>query len=93
MIDRGEHDGRQFIVFEYVEGENLKAARRARAGRCRCADALELALQIARALAFAHEHGLVHRDVKPQNVLLNGDGAGEGDRLRDRALARRAARA
>jgi serine/threonine protein kinase len=73
VIDRGEQDGRQFIVFEYCEGENLKALI-ARKGPLPVREAIELALQIARALGFAHEHGLVHRDVKPQNVLLNGDG-------------------
>jgi serine/threonine-protein kinase len=73
VIDRGEHEGRQFIVFEYVDGENLKQLIRRR-GAAPVATALELALQIARALSFAHQQGLVHRDVKPQNVLLNGDG-------------------
>jgi serine/threonine-protein kinase len=73
VIDRGEDGGKQFIVFEYIDGENLKE-RLVRSGRLPVRDALELALQVARALAFAHEHGLVHRDVKPQNVLLNGDG-------------------
>jgi eukaryotic-like serine/threonine-protein kinase len=73
VIDRGEHDGRQFIVFEYVGGENLK--RLIEQNRpLPIATALELATQIARALSFAHRSGLVHRDVKPQNVLLNGDG-------------------
>jgi eukaryotic-like serine/threonine-protein kinase len=72
VIDRGEQDGRQFIVFEYVDGENLKTLIE-REGPLPERDAIELALQIARALGFAHEHGLVHRDVKPQNVLLNGD--------------------
>jgi eukaryotic-like serine/threonine-protein kinase len=74
VIDRGEQDGRQFIVFEYVDGENLKALVE-REGPLPEREAIELALQTARALGFAHEHGLVHRDVKPQNVLLNGDGA------------------
>jgi eukaryotic-like serine/threonine-protein kinase len=72
VIDRGDQDGRQFIVFEYVEGENLK--RVVERGPVPVATALEVALQVARGLAFAHEHGLVHRDVKPQNVLLNGSG-------------------
>jgi serine/threonine-protein kinase len=73
VIDRGEQDGRQFIVFEYVRGENLKALVE-REGPLREEDAVRLTLQIARALGFAHENGLIHRDVKPQNVLLNGDG-------------------
>jgi eukaryotic-like serine/threonine-protein kinase len=72
VIDRGDEDGRQFIVFEYVEGENLKqlVAR----GPVPVETALQLTLQVARGLSFAHQHGLVHRDVKPQNVLLNGSG-------------------
>jgi tRNA A-37 threonylcarbamoyl transferase component Bud32 len=73
VIDRGEADGRQFIVFEFVDGENLKELVD-REGPLPVADALELAATIARALAFAHAAGLVHRDVKPQNVLVNGDG-------------------
>jgi serine/threonine-protein kinase len=73
VIDRGEDEGRQFIVFEYVEGENLKQLLE-RTGPMPVQDALLLALQMARALAFAHGRGLIHRDVKPQNVLLNADG-------------------
>jgi serine/threonine protein kinase len=69
VIDRGEQDGRQFIVFEYVAGENLKSLVEREAPLPED-EAVELALQVARALAFAHDHGLVHRDVKPQNVLL-----------------------
>jgi serine/threonine-protein kinase len=73
VIDRGEDDGQQFIVFEYVDGENLKQLVE-RTGPLPTRRAIELAAEIADALAFAHEHGLVHRDVKPQNVLLTPDG-------------------
>jgi len=73
VIDRGEDEGRQFIVFEYVDGENLKELLE-RSGPLPVRRAVELSVQIAHGLAFAHRHGLVHRDVKPQNVLLNGDG-------------------
>jgi serine/threonine protein kinase len=73
VIDRGEENGRQFIVFEYIEGENLKE-HVVRQGRLDVREALEIADEVARGLAFAHGQGLIHRDVKPQNVLLNGDG-------------------
>jgi serine/threonine-protein kinase len=73
VIDRGEDGGRQYIVFEHVEGENLKELV-ARNGRLPLRRALELALAVANGLGFAHEHGLVHRDVKPQNVLLSQEG-------------------
>jgi predicted Ser/Thr protein kinase len=84
VIDRGEQDGRQFIVFEYVDGENLKTLVE-REGPLPEREAIQLARQIARALGFAHEHGLVHRDVKPQNVLLNGD---SGAKVTDFGIAR-----
>jgi eukaryotic-like serine/threonine-protein kinase len=73
VIDRGEEDGKQFIVFELVDGENLKELVE-RGGPLPVRRVLELGLEVGRALAFAHAQGLVHRDVKPQNVLLNGDG-------------------
>jgi serine/threonine protein kinase len=73
VIDRGEDGGQQFIVFEFIDGENLKQLI-GRIGPLPVRRAVELALEIADALAFAHDHGLVHRDVKPQNVLLTPDG-------------------
>src|ERR671935_1587880 len=73
ILDRGEDEGRQFLVFELVEGRTLKEVLDEE-GWLPVRRALEIAIQVARGLAFAHEHGLVHRDVKPQNVILNGDG-------------------
>jgi hypothetical protein len=73
VIDRGEEDGKQFIVFELIDGENLKELV-VRGGPLPIRRVLELGLEVGRALAFAHAQGLVHRDVKPQNVLLNAEG-------------------
>lgn len=72
----GEHGGGgpPYIVFEHVEGETLKSLIR-REGPLQSTEALAYALEIARALAAAHEHMIVHRDVKPQNVLLGNEGA------------------
>jgi eukaryotic-like serine/threonine-protein kinase len=74
VIDRGEVEGRQFIVFEHVPGETLKEVI-AREGQLPVERALSFAHQIGRALAFAHEAGLVHRDIKPQNVLVDPEGS------------------
>jgi eukaryotic-like serine/threonine-protein kinase len=73
VIDAGEDDGNPFIVFEYVEGETLKDRIR-RLGRLPVAEAVAYAVEIGRALECAHDHMLVHRDVKPQNVLIDPDG-------------------
>lgn len=73
VIDRGEFGKRQFIVFEDIPGKNLKEVVE-REGKLPVAQALALTHQIARGLAFAHQHDVVHRDVKPQNVLLDDSG-------------------
>ena len=73
VIDAGEDDGAPYIVFEYVEGETLKDRIR-RLGRLPVAEAVAYAVEIGRALECAHLHMLVHRDVKPQNVLIDEEG-------------------
>jgi serine/threonine-protein kinase len=78
VIDAGEEsedDGfaTPYIVFEYVEGETLKQRIR-RHGRLPIAESLAYSIEIARALGAAHERQIVHRDVKPQNVLIDEEG-------------------
>ncbi|MDQ6820777.1 MAG: protein kinase [Actinomycetota bacterium] len=73
VIDAGEDDGRPYIVFEYVEGETLKERIR-RLGRLPIAEAVAYAIEIARALGAAHARHIVHRDVKPQNVMIDEEG-------------------
>jgi tRNA A-37 threonylcarbamoyl transferase component Bud32 len=74
VIDAGEDDGRAYIVFEYVEGETLKERIR-RLGRLPITEAVAYAIEIARALGAAHARHIIHRDVKPQNVLIDHEGS------------------
>jgi eukaryotic-like serine/threonine-protein kinase len=73
VIDAGDDDGASYIVLQYVEGETLKQRIR-RDGEMQTTQALAYAIEIARALGAAHDHMIVHRDVKPQNVLLSVEG-------------------
>ena len=73
VIDAGEDDGAPYIVFEYVPGETLKDRIRG-VGRLPVPEAVAYAIEIGRALSCAHSNRLVHRDVKPQNVLIDPDG-------------------
>src|SRR5918996_4846195 len=73
VIDAGEDEGHPYIVFEYVEGETLKE-RIKRVGRLPVPEAVAYAIEIGRALECAHANLLVHRDVKPQNVLIDPEG-------------------
>ncbi len=73
VIDAGEDEGTPYIVFEYIDGETLKQRIR-RLGRLAIPEAVAYAIELARALGAAHERKIVHRDVKPQNVLIDRDG-------------------
>ncbi len=73
VIDAGEDGGFPYIVFEYVEGETLKA-RINRLGPLDVQEALAYAIEIGRGLTVAHARNMVHRDIKPQNVLIDSEG-------------------
>jgi eukaryotic-like serine/threonine-protein kinase len=73
VIDAGEDDGRPYIVFEYIDGHTLKRQIQDQ-GPLPVDEAVAYAIEIGRGLTAAHARKLVHRDVKPQNVLIDPDG-------------------
>jgi eukaryotic-like serine/threonine-protein kinase len=73
IFDWGEAESTYFIVMEYVDGEALSSIIRTQAP-IPAAQAASISSDIAKALAYAHRHGVVHRDVKPGNVLITADG-------------------
>ncbi len=71
LLDSGEADGMLFYVMPFVEGESLRE-RMVREGQLPVDEALRLTREVAEALGTAHALGIVHRDVKPENILLQG---------------------
>jgi eukaryotic-like serine/threonine-protein kinase len=73
VFDRGEWDGTYYIAMEYLPGRSLKAVVREH-GPLSPGDAIDIAVQILLALRFAHRRGIIHRDIKPHNVILDEEG-------------------
>ena len=71
--DAGDADGISYLALELLDGVDIARLVRS-VGRLPVPDAIEIALQVAQGLAHLHEHGIVHRDVKPSNLMLTADG-------------------
>jgi serine/threonine-protein kinase len=91
VLSAGEVLGRPYFTMPFVEGESLRA-RLDRTGDMPLPDAVRILREVASALAYAHRHGIVHRDIKPDNVLISDDFAlvmdfGVAKALKDSAVA------
>jgi beta-lactam-binding protein with PASTA domain len=73
VFDRGEWDGTYYIAMEYLPGRSLKAVVREH-GPLSPSDATDIVVQILLAVRFAHRRGIIHRDIKPHNVILDEEG-------------------
>src|SRR5205809_8103180 len=72
VYEIGEDHSTHYIASELIEGETLR--QRLMQGRMQLREAVDVAIQVASALAAAHESGIVHRDIKPENIMLRPDG-------------------
>jgi eukaryotic-like serine/threonine-protein kinase len=73
IFDLGQADGIKFITMEYIEGENLQSVLRGKK-KLEPAEAANILAQVCRALEAAHNEGVIHRDLKPQNIMLDKSG-------------------
>src|SRR6185295_8624908 len=74
VYDSGEAAGRLWFTMPYVQGESVRDRLR-REGRLGIDDAIRITREAAQGLAYAHKQNIVHRDVKPENILLTEDGS------------------
>lgn len=74
VYDTGEAEGMPYMVIEYLAGGNLATRLKAYGNSLPIPEAVSIASQIAMALDFAHRHNIIHRDVKPSNILFDGEG-------------------
>ncbi len=74
VYDTGEEHGLQFLVMEWIPGENVEQRLRRNGGALPAEEVVEIAAAVARGLAAAHDGDVVHRDVKPQNILISTEG-------------------
>jgi eukaryotic-like serine/threonine-protein kinase len=87
VYDRGEYDGTYYIAMEFCEGNSLKEVI-AREAPLEPQRAIELTKTILLAARFAHRRGVIHRDLKPHNVIIGPGGAGDGVKVADFGIAR-----
>jgi serine/threonine-protein kinase len=79
VLSAGDAEGLLYYTMPFVAGESLRARLAARTSPMPCGEAVRILRDVASALAFAHQLGIVHRDIKPDNVLLAGDSAALAD--------------
>jgi serine/threonine protein kinase len=70
VYELGEDNGSYYIIMEFVSGPNLRDFVKSRGGRLALTDVLDILVQASEALEYVHAHNLVHRDIKPQNILV-----------------------
>jgi serine/threonine protein kinase len=88
FLDRGVHQGVVYLVTEFVNGEDAARLADSRGGKLPATEAIPIVIQTLDALAFAHEKGYIHRDIKDQNILVAGDGPSRQVKLTDFGLAK-----
>lgn len=88
FLDRGTHNGVVYLVTEFIDGPDASKLADAQGGKLPCSEAVAIVSQVLEALAHAHSHGFIHRDIKDQNILVTGSGTNTRAKLTDFGLAK-----
>jgi serine/threonine protein kinase len=88
FLDRGVHNGMVYLVTEFIDGADAAKLADERGGRLPPKETLSIIIQVLDALAYAHEQGYIHRDIKDQNILVTGTWPNVSAKLTDFGLAK-----